>query len=68
MRVSWTEQKIPNTLELDWYPDTDWSEMDKKYFGEVIGTNKSFFGYTYLVVACDDGKIREINISDVKIL
>lgn len=68
MRIRWVEHKIPNDIELDWYPDADWSLMDRHYEGEVIGVSKSFWGTTYLSVACDDGKIRECKQAEAKII
>jgi hypothetical protein len=38
------------------------------YNGEIIGISRSFFGTTYLIVACDDGKIRTICAGKVKII
>jgi hypothetical protein len=68
MRVSWIEVKIPNDVELDWYPDADWSECDKHYEGTVIGITRSVWGTVYLSVACGDGKIRECNQSNVFVI
>jgi hypothetical protein len=38
-----------------------------RYGGEIIGTSRSFWGTTYLTIACDDGKIRTIDADKVKI-
>ena len=61
MRVKWTETcplwKIPEA-----YWGDDLSKLDHDYEGEVIGTVKAFMGTTYLVVACTDGCIREVDI------
>lgn len=35
--------------------------------GEVIGTTKNLWG-TYLVVACTDGKVREVEIGKVEVV
>lgn len=67
MRVSWTEYYTPNDVELDWYPDAHWDEMDKHYSGELIGSCRNIWGYTYLTVACDDGRVRDVEISKVTV-
>jgi hypothetical protein len=63
MKVKWTEQMSASRAMMlyDMYPDANACDFDKDYEGEVIGTVKSFFGITYLVVACTDNKIREVD-------
>jgi hypothetical protein len=68
MKVKWTIAKIPNDVELDWFPDNNWSELDRHYEGEIIGVTKSFLGTTYLCVACTDGIIRECEQSEAIII
>jgi hypothetical protein len=61
MRVKWKYVRPLHTI-----PEMYWSEdlslLDVDYEGDVIGTTKSFWGTTYLTVACDDGKVRECPI------
>jgi len=62
MKVKWTE-----ILEVpDWVADGE--IISNNYEGEVIGTNKSFFGNVTLVVATNKDEIREVSIKDVKII
>ena len=68
IKVKWTETKIPNQIEMDWYPDADWSEMDKHYEGEIISSHNSFWNGTQLVVACTDKQIRTVSESKVTII
>lgn len=66
IKVKWTEYMPLNKIpEMYWGEDL--SLMDRDYEGQVIGTTKSFWGTTYLTVACTDGKIREVNINNVTI-
>lgn len=44
---------------------SDMVHWENKYEWKVIWTNKWFF-WTYLVVACSDKKIREVEISKVE--
>jgi hypothetical protein len=65
MKVKWTEVK--NIREIpEQYWGEDLSQFDHEREGTVLGTTKSFWGTTYLVVACNDGKVREVEISLVK--
>ena len=61
MRVKWKED-----INV---PEEYWDRWDsytyKEYSGKIIDTRKTLF-HTYLIVACDDLKIREIEISQVK--
>jgi hypothetical protein len=69
MRVKWTQYmrlSINSIPEMYWGEDL--SQFVNDYEGEVIGTTRSFFGDTYLVVACTDGQVREVNIRNVKTL
>lgn len=69
MTVKWTEGGSAASMEYaaSTYPtEFDPDDFDKKYEGEVIGTNKNFWGFTYLVVACTDGAVREVEISKAK--
>lgn len=66
--MKWTKAKIPNDVEIDWFPDADWSLMDKHYTWQVISTIHSFLRWTQFVVACDDGEIRKICIDECSIL
>lgn len=50
------------------YPEANLNDFDKHYQGDIIGSNKDFFGTTYLLVACDDGKVRECDINQCKIV
>jgi hypothetical protein len=68
MKVKWTECYTPSDIELDWFPDEDWSECDKHYEGEVIGTNHSFWHGNTVTVACSDGKIRSVSIKQVGVV
>lgn len=54
--MSWPTEQL---LKLD--------ELDKHYEGEVIGTYKCWWSGVKLVVACTDGLIRKVKISNVKI-
>jgi len=36
--------------------------------GEVVGATRSILGHTYLVVACTDGKIREVEIDKANLV
>lgn len=65
MRVAWTEfASLSSIPEMYWGEDL--SKLDRDHQGEVIGSVKSFWGTTYLVVACDDGEIREVDIDNAK--
>ena len=55
IRVKWRTRKF-----VDYAGFTDYMVTDHE--GEVIGTTKSLFGDTYLVVACTDNQIREVHI------
>lgn len=70
MRVKWTEQISASFLETiyNWYPEANSIDFDKEYEGEVIGSNKSFWGGTNLVVACLDNNVREVCIDSVKVI
>ncbi len=71
MKVKWTEQISASYFEniQSMFPDEAMpSDFDKDYEGEIIGTNKSFWGTTYLVVFCDDGQIRECEASNATII
>ena len=67
VKVKWTEvmplHKIPEQ-----YWGEDLSKLDKNYEGQVIGTTKSFWGKTYLTIACSDGRVRDVDIDSVKII
>jgi len=63
MKVKWKEgiSASYEMMLMDSYPkDFKSSDFDKNYEGEVIGSNRSFWGDTYLTVTCDDGKIRDV--------
>ena len=70
MRVTWIDQvSAAFAMELyNRYPEADACDFDKKREGVVIGTTKSFWGTTYLVVACNDDIVREVTISKVEII
>jgi len=61
MRIKWTEEISSSYAEniYDMCPELNACDFDKHYRGEVIGTNRNIFGTTFLVIACDDGQIRE---------
>jgi len=63
MRCKWTEIFDPVGYEEMIF---DGEAQTFEYEGEIIGTERSFWGDTYLVVACDDNKVRTIEISKVK--
>lgn len=69
-RVKWTVQPDMSYMEtiMGWYPEVDTRDFDKHYEGDVIGTNTTLLGYTYLIVACTDNKIREVEISKAKVV
>lgn len=69
-KVKWTEQLSASQAMMiaDSYPEANFHDFDKKYEGEVIGTNRSLLGTSYLVVACTDNKVREVEISKVTII
>ena len=58
MRVKWTYY-MPLSSIPEMYWGEDLSLMDSDYEGEVIGSGDSFWDGSYLLVACDDGKIRK---------
>jgi hypothetical protein len=71
MKVKWTERMSASHWEnvQGMFPDeADPSDFDNEREGEVIGSNKSFWGDTYLVVACTDDKIREVEMKNVRII
>ena len=68
MRVKWKEYRSPTQLEMEMFPNADWSECDEEYEGDVISTVKSFLEGTQFVVACTDKKIREVSVSKCQIL
>jgi hypothetical protein len=47
------------------YDPRDWIT---EHEGDVIDTKSSFWGTTWLIVACKNGKIREVKADDVKII
>ena len=61
MRVKWVE--YPNIPEAYW--DIDFRPIAWHFIGEVIGTVRSW-GTTSLVVMLDEGRIREVNASQVE--
>jgi hypothetical protein len=67
MRVKWTEY-MPLSRIPEAYWDQDLTVLDSNYIGDVIGTTRSFWGESFLIVACTDGNIREVNINNVKIV
>lgn len=70
MRVKWIEQvSAAFAMELyNQYPDANACDFDKTREGVIVGTTKSFWGTTYLTVACNDGIVREVPISNVEII
>lgn len=71
MKVQWTEGLSASQYESisNWFPkDFNPCDFDKDYEGDVIGTNRSFCGTTYLTIACSDGKIRNVESSKVIII
>ena len=67
MRVKWTYIRPLHSIPESYWGE-DLSLLDKDYQGEVIGTVKSVLGTTYLVVACSDGEIREVEISKAEVI
>lgn len=71
MKVTWIENNMSVAMFEDcnslYGPDVCMSDFDIYREGEVVGSNKSFWGSTYLVVACNDDKIREVEISKVEV-
>ena len=66
MKVKWKEYaRLSSIPECYW--EEDLSVLDNEFEGEVIGTTRSFLGGTYLVVACTDKQIREVNILNAQI-
>jgi hypothetical protein len=70
MRVKWIEQISAYRAELiyDMYPEANACDFDKHYEGDIIGTNRNIFGTSFLIIACTDGKIRECEITNAKII
>jgi hypothetical protein len=68
MRVRWTKMLSASAAMriYESYPEANACDFDIDYEGEVIGTTKSFWGATYLVVALDDGRIMEVDIDIAK--
>ena len=67
MRVKWTVKYRPWVDPFD-PPDQVYSFPDEHYEGEVIGTKSSFWNGDKVIVACDDGKIRKVDIEEVTII
>jgi hypothetical protein len=66
--VQWTVSKPLRAI-----PERFWGEdlslLDKTHTGKVIDTHVDWFwGDTTLIVACNDNKVRKVNMDDVKIL
>ncbi len=71
MHVKWTERMSLRAFEnfrgmLS--DEADPSDFDKEREGEVLGVTRSFWGDTYLTVACNDGRVRDVLKTEVKIL
>ena len=67
MTVAWTEQFTNFAALPEEYLKEDLSKLDRKYEGKVLG-NVAIWGTSYFIVACNDGKCREVPINDVKII
>lgn len=65
MRVKFVEECNINSIPEIYWNDINFSDFDKSYSGDLVGTTKSFWGDTYAQVLCDDGKLREIHISKI---
>ena len=61
MKVKWSEY-----IHVDYAGVEDYIKKD--YEGKVINSNRSFWGYTYLTMACSDGEIRVCESSKTKII
>lgn len=72
MKVKFTDEASAGYVMsiMESYPDAIDSgiDLDRHYEGDVIGTTSDFWGGKYLIVACDDGNVRECLISKAKIL
>ena len=63
-RVKWTET-YTNLFAI---PENRWDDLedlDRHYEGTVIGTVRHRWKGTLLVVACTDGKVREVSAAKV---
>lgn len=62
MNVTWNEDLRPDPDSCP--PDCEEAAFDpeliKERRGEVIGTSRSIMGTWYLLVQCEDGKLREV--------
>jgi len=65
MRVKWG--KFIDVPEIYWNENNAQNEYIE-YEGEIIGTSRTLFGNQYLIIACSDGKIREVIIESVKLI
>ena len=69
MRVKWIDGMSATHFEnvQSMFPeDANPSDFDQDFKGEVISSHKNFWGTTYLVIMCDDGKVREVEMSKVQ--
>ena len=66
MKVKWTEQ-CTNVSILDTYPEANLSDLDQHFEGEVVGNGNSFWNGSYFIVACQDGKCREVSIDKIQV-
>lgn len=66
MKVKWTE-KYTNVSILDNYPEANLSDLDQNFEGEVVGNGNSFWNGPYFIVACQDGKCREVGIDKIQV-
>lgn len=69
MKVEWTEHASASFIEevMNTYPESNSSDFDSHFKGEVIGAVQGTFGTTYLIVACEDRKIRKCEMSTARI-
>lgn len=66
MTVTWKESAMLHSIpEIYWGEDL--SQLDRNYEGEIVGSVNSFWSGTMLVVACTDGKVREVSKDKVTI-
>lgn len=68
--VLWNEDFTPTGIQESWMDDPNFNPNDfrTEHKGQVIGTVRSFWRGTLLVVACEDDKVREVEIDKVTLI